>query len=167
MHAQGFSPLKKLNMEEKEKEQKRGEIRDRFWYTVDMRLKEMGKSKSWLAREIGVPAQSLLSATYLKSHINLFNLLKISNVLGCSVEEMLLGTKRTVRQVNEEDIKRAKDEANTNNFLGIMDLFQNLSQSSRKAVVIHIFSLMGISPEETLERLKKETEFKTGGGGVK
>ena len=80
---------------------------------------------------------------------------------------MLLGTKRTVRQVNEEDIKRAKDEANTNIFLGIMDLFQNLSQSSRKAVVIHIFSLMGISPEETLERLKKETEFKTEGGGVK
>lgn len=151
-------------MEEKEKEQKRGEIRDRFWYTVDMRLKEMGKSKSWLAREIGVPPQSLISATYLKSNINLFNLIKISNVLGCSVEEMLLGAKSTTKQVSEDTIQKAKAEANTNGFLGVVDLFQNLSESSRKAVIIHTCSLLGMSPEETLKRLQKESQVEIGGG---
>lgn len=151
-------------MEEKEEEQKRGEIRDRFWYTVDMRLKEMGKSKSWLARKIGVPPQSLISATYLKSSISLFNLIKISNVLDCSVEEMLLGTKSTTKQISPETIEKAKAESNTNSFLGVVDLFQNLSESSRKAVIIHICSLLGMSPEETLRRLKKDPKLEMGGG---
>lgn len=145
-------------IKDKEKQDKRDEIRDRFWHTVDVRLKEKGKSKSWLAREIGVPPQTIISAKYLKSHINLFTVIKVSKALDCTAEELLLGSQATNISVKKSTIEKAKEETHTNRFIGLIELFQELSPSAREAVIIHTFSLLGMTPKETFEHLNKVGE---------
>ncbi len=137
------------------------EISEAFWRSVEVRLRTMKKSKNWLAEQTGLSAQSMTSAKYLHSTISIFTVLRISRALDCTIEELLYGSASTENAAHMkksaaliEEVKKDKSE-NSRSVAATVELFQNLPREEKKAVLVHILTLMGRTPKEAVEWLEE------------
>lgn len=136
------------------------EISEAFWNSVEVRLRTMKKSKNWLAEQTGLSAQSMTSAKYLHSTINIFTVLRICRALDCTAEELLYGSASTENAAHMqktaaliEEVRKEKNE-NSRSLAATVELFQNLTKDEKKAVLVHILTLMGKSPKEAVACLE-------------
>lgn len=148
-----------------QKEDRHLEITTTFWHSVDLRLKDMGKSRAWLSKEAGLSAQSLTSAIYLKSKLNIYTVLRITKVLDCTIEDLLYGSSSIPggreKSQYEDLLKAAEEEKETNGLASITGLFRYLSKTEQEAVLVHLFSLFGFEPQGTLNRIQKTVKRQT------
>lgn len=145
------------------KEIRNEEITNTFWHSVDVRLKDLGQSRAWLGKKAGLSQQSITSAIYLKSKVNIFTALRVAEALGCTIEDLLYGgsdcrdEERSSKCVNI--LEDAKKELDTSSVSATSALFQRLSLDEQDAVLIHMFSLLGMKPADIISRMySKEGE---------
>ena len=133
------------------------DITARFWRSVDARLKEAGMPRAELGRRAGLSPQSLSSAKYLKTSINIFTALRIAEALGCTIEELIDDSYELPRSHRVKKyaclIAEVKEEAGSNGISKLAELFGKLTEDEQLAVLVHAFSILGISPKKTLEKI--------------
>lgn len=133
------------------------EITEAFWNSIDVRLKAMGKSKRWLAAETGLSAQSITSAKYLKSTVNIFTTLRICKALNCTVEDLIYGYASTANSEQKEAVNSLIEDVqneiaeNSRSVATAAELFQHLPEADRKAVMVHVFMLLGKTPRDAID----------------
>lgn len=142
-----------------QKEERNLEITTTFWHSVELRLKDLGKSRAWLSKEAGLSAQSLTSAIYLDSKLNIYTVLRITKVLNCTIEDLLYGSSSTSSNDHSEQclnlLKAVDAEKETNSLASLTSLFRYLNKNEQEAVLVHVFSLLGVDAQETINRVRK------------
>lgn len=138
------------------KEQRDIDMTMRFWHSVDTRLKDEHISRAELGRRTNLSNQSLTSAKYLKSKVNIFTVLRITKALDCTVEDLIYGSSST--QLHSEGkcvklVEQAREEAESDGISALIKLFSELTSDEQLAVLIHVFSLLGVSPRELMQKL--------------
>ena len=142
------------------KEERERDISTTFWTNVDNRLKETGHTNAWLGRETGLLPQSIVSAKYHGSSVNIYTALRICKALDCTIEDMLNGaspksSSQSSERISKELVANAEKERDTSRFTDSAILFKQLSKMQQEAVLVHLFSCLNVGPEETLERIRK------------
>ena len=138
------------------------EINEAFWNSIEVRLKAMGKSMRWLGEQTGMRAQSMTSAKYLKSTVNIFTTLRICRALNCTVEDLIYGSMSTTNNKRQEEIdeliESVKGEIDTNSrsVTSTAELFQYLSEKDREAVVVHVLMHLGKSPRAAIDCIERQ-----------
>lgn len=133
--------------------EKRTALSEVFWHSVKLKLKEKGKSVTWLAEEAGFSKQSIATAIYLKSAIRIQTALRLAKVLDCTVGELVYGSR--VRKDSSEN-KPLNERLNTLNpelQMCVVNDFSNMTAVEQKAIMVHAASYFGISPEDILREV--------------
>lgn len=135
------------------------EISEIFWHSVEAKIRDEGISKAELSRRADLSNQSLSSAKYLKTTINVFTVLRITKALNCTVEDLLYGTSAQHGHREEKCthlVEQVKGEKGTREILNLTNLFGKLTKQEQEAVLVHIFSILGVSPKETIEKMSEK-----------
>lgn len=132
------------------------EISEVFWHSVETKTREAGISRAELSRRSDLSNQTLSSAKYLKTTIKISAALRLTKALGCTIEDLLYGT--SAQGGHRDDkytslVEQVKTEKGTKEIPNLTKLFCELTQQEQDAVLIHIFSLMGVSPKEVIEKM--------------
>lgn len=135
------------------------EMSNRFWNSVDSRLKEAKMSRTDLGRKANLSAQSLTSAKYLKSNINIFTALRITEAFGCTIEDLIYDSSEISEVHRAEEyaslIKEVKEEADSDGVSKLVELFGKLREDEQEAVLIHALSILGIRPKTTMAKIEE------------
>lgn len=134
--------------------EKKQALSETFWQNVNIKLKEQKKTKEWLGQQTGIATQSISSAIYHKSTVNVYTALRICAALNCSVEDMLYGTSPDIAEMQENIesslVQQAEEEGGSSQIVATSKLFQRLKKEEQKAILVHLFSLLGMNPKTTL-----------------
>lgn len=140
------------------KEERERDITTTFWYNVEKRLKETGHTNAWLGRATGLLPQSIVSAKYHGSSVNIYTALRICKALDCTIEDMLYSgapvSTKSSESINKDLVENAEKERDTSRFTDSALLFKQLSKIQQEAVLVHLFSCLNVGPEETLKRIR-------------
>lgn len=140
----------------KYKEQKDIDMTMRFWHSVDTRLKDEHISRAEFSRRANLSNQSLTSAKYLQSKVNIYTALRITKALDCTVEDLLYGSSSnqpTDKGKCVKLIEQVREEAEGNGISALTKLFTELTSDEQLAVLIHVFSMLGLGPRELIAKL--------------
>lgn len=127
----------------------------RFWKSIDVKLKECHMSRTELAKRAKLSPQSLTPAKYLKSNLTIFTALRITKALGCTIEDLIYdhtdqkshrNNASTQVKINQEDVELCGISA-------LSELFNDLTNDEQLAVLVHVFSVLGISVKKTMEKI--------------
>lgn len=130
----------------------RKKINKEFWANVYQFAKEKDYTIQRLCQEIDKPTSYISNAKLHDSDFSTKTVFKIADVLHVSVEDLIPSSKikyYMALKPENEILLKAKDgdkEAMTN-------LFSMLPKRRQEAIIIHVFSLLGVNPKTVIRSL--------------
>lgn len=127
----------------------------RFWKSVDAKLKECHMSRTELAKKAKLSPQSLTSAKYLRSNLTIYTVLRITKALGCMIEDLIYDQSDLIAHRGFESTSLAGEvtEDETCSISSLSKHFDELKDDEKLAVLVHVYSILGISVRETMEKI--------------
>lgn len=135
------------------------EMSVRFWNAVDSKLKEAHMSRTELAKKAKLSPQSLTSAKYLKTNLTIFTVLRLTKALGCTIEDLIYDKSDAVTHRDAEYaslFEEGKEESDMCEISALSELFNELTNDEKLAVLVHVYSLLGLSVRETMKKIDDE-----------